>query len=107
MEAMLKELTVLDFTNNIAGPCAGVLLADQGANVIHVEKPVWGDDCRHFAPVIDGVGTTHIGVNHTKKSLVLDLKDPVAIELVRKAITKTDVVREQQAGGDGPPGPGL
>ena len=39
MEAMLKELTVLDFTNNIAGPCAGVLLADQGANVIHVESP--------------------------------------------------------------------
>ena len=99
MEAMLKELTVLDFTNNIAGPCAGVLLADQGANVIHVEKPVWGDDCRHFAPVIDGVGTTHIGVNHTKKSLVLDLKDPVAIELVRKAITKTDVVIESSRPG--------
>lgn len=99
MEELLKGLTVLDFTNNIAGPCAGVLMADQGADVIHIEKPVWGDDCRRFAPMIDGVGTTHIGVNHTKKSLVLNLKDPEAIKLLHKAVETADVLIESSRPG--------
>lgn len=99
MNEMLNGLTVLDFTNNIAGPCTGSLLADYGANVIHIEKPVWGDDCRNFAPMFDGVGSTHMSVNRTKKSVVLDLKDPEAIELVKKMVLDADVLIESSRPG--------
>lgn len=99
MNEMLNGLTVLDFTNNIAGPCTGSLLADYGANVIHVEKPIWGDDCRNFPPMYDGVGSTHLSVNRTKKSVVLDLKDSEAIELVKKMVLNADVLIESSRPG--------
>lgn len=50
MRGMLENLTVIDITNNIAGPGCAAMLADHGAEVIHVEKPIFGDDCRHFSP---------------------------------------------------------
>lgn len=99
MTEMLKGLTVLDFTNNIAGPCTGSLLADYGADVIHIEKPIWGDDCRNFFPMFDGVGSTHMSVNRTKKSVVMDLKDPEAVELVKKMVVDADVLIESSRPG--------
>ncbi len=99
MNAMLSGLKVLDFTNNIAGPCTGALLADYGADVIHIEKPIWGDDCRNFAPMVDGVGSTHMSVNRTKKSVVMDLKDPVAVNLVKKMVADADVLIESSRPG--------
>ena len=45
-----ENLKVLDVTNNYAGPMAGAMLADYGAEVWHVEKPVLGDDNRYFPP---------------------------------------------------------
>lgn len=99
MTEMLKGLKVLDFTNNIAGPCTGSLLADYGADVIHIEKPVWGDDCRNFAPMLDGVSTTHMGINRSKKSVVMDLKDPEAIEMIKKMVATADVLIESNRPG--------
>lgn len=49
---MLKDLKVVDLTSNIAGPGAAAMLADYGAEVIHIEKPGLGDDCRHFSRCI-------------------------------------------------------
>lgn len=49
LEKMLAGVTVIDITNNIAGPSCAVMLADHGATVIHVEKPVWEDDM-HLYP---------------------------------------------------------
>jgi len=99
MTEMLKGLTVLDFTNNIAGPCTGSLLADYGADVIHIEKPIWGDDCRNFFPMIDGVGSTHMSVNRTKKSVVMDMKDPAAVEIIKKMVADADVLIESSRPG--------
>ena len=42
MRGMLENLTVIDITNNIAGPGCAAMLADHGAEVIHVEKPIFG-----------------------------------------------------------------
>lgn len=48
MNRMFSGLRVLDITNNLAGPGAAAMLAEHGAEVIHIEKPVLGDDCPVF-----------------------------------------------------------
>lgn len=63
---MLKDLKVVDLTSNIAGPGAAAMLADYGAEVIHIEKPGLGDDCRHFFPLHNGTSVTHCWVNRGK-----------------------------------------
>lgn len=89
-----ENLKVLDFTNNYAGPMAGSLLADYGAEVWHVEKPVLGDDNRFFPPIIDGISINYCTSNRGKKSVALDLKDPRAIEALKKMAADTDVLLE-------------
>lgn len=91
---MYEGLKVLDLTNNYAGPVSTAMLADYGAEVIHIEKPVLGDDCRAFAPMFEGVSTQFITANRGKKSLVLDLKDPRAVEIVKKLAKDADVLVE-------------
>ena len=93
-ENMFSGLTVLDFTNNYAGPIAGSMLADYGAEVIHIEKPVLGDDNRYFPPIINGTSINFCSANRGKKSITLDLKDPRAIDIVKKLAVKADVVIE-------------
>lgn len=86
---ILSGITVLDFTSNLAGPSAGALLADLGARVIHIEKPVTGDDNRNWADQVDGTCTSHIVFNRSKESVTINLKDPegrrLALELARTA----------------------
>ena len=91
---MLKDLKVLDLTSNIAGPGAAALLADYGAEVIHIEKPGLGDDCRHFYPLYNGTCVTHCWVNRGKKSVAMDLKDPKAAEIVKSMVKDADVFIE-------------
>ena len=66
-----EGLKVLDVTNNYAGPMAGSMLADYGAEVWHIEKPVLGDDNRFFPPMIDGISINYCTANRGKKSVVL------------------------------------
>ncbi|WP_312279781.1 CoA transferase [Oscillibacter sp.] len=95
MERKLYEgLKVIDATNNYAGPMAGAMLADYGADVIHIEKPVLGDDNRFFPPIIDGISINYCVSNRGKKSLVLDLKDPRGAESFKKLAKDADVILE-------------
>ena len=75
---LYSGIKVIDMTNNFAGPMASALLADYDAEVIHIEKPITGDDNRFFMPMVDGTSFSHMSSNRGKKSLVLDLKDPAA-----------------------------
>ena len=85
---------VVDLTNNFAGPMSSAPLADYGAEVIHVEKPVTGDDNRFFSPMVDGVSVSHMSANRGKRSLVLDLKDPRSIESIKKLAAEADILIE-------------
>lgn len=89
-----EGLKVLDATNNYAGPLAGSMLADYGAEVWHIEKPVLGDDNRFFPPMIDGISINYCSDNRGKKSVVLDLKDPRGAEIFKKLAAKADVILE-------------
>ena len=91
MAAPLEGITVLEFTEIIAGPSGGMLLADMGADVIKVEPP-WGDPWRFQESFIPNESRTFISLNRGKRSLPLDLNRPEAREIIYKLVPDTDVV---------------
>jgi crotonobetainyl-CoA:carnitine CoA-transferase CaiB-like acyl-CoA transferase len=91
MPAILDGLTVVDLTQNIAGPYCTQLLGDFGANVIKVERPAGGDDGRRFAPLWHGESTVHLANNRNKKSICADLDDPRGQEIVRRLSRSADI----------------
>ena len=84
-------MKVLDFSEYIAGPLAGQLLADLGADVTKVEPP-HGDFWRHTAPVAPFESRGFMGVNKGKRSISLDLKHPGAKEVLHRLVRNADVV---------------
>jgi crotonobetainyl-CoA:carnitine CoA-transferase CaiB-like acyl-CoA transferase len=86
-------LRVLDFSTTIAGPHCTRMLADMGAEVIKIEQAE-GETMRTRPPVRNGCSTAFGQLNVGKKSLVLDLKSPNAIEIVRRLVATADVLVE-------------
>jgi CoA:oxalate CoA-transferase len=93
MNSALDGLRVLDFTTTIAGPHCGRMLADLGAEVIKIEAPE-GDMMRTRPPLRSGASTSFGQLNAGKKSIVLDLKSPHAVEAARRLVATADVVVE-------------
>ena len=88
-----QGLRVLDFSTTIAGPHCTRMLADMGAEVIKIEAAD-GETMRTRPPVRSRCSSVFGGLNVGKKSLVLDLKSPKAIEVVRKLVATADIVVE-------------
>lgn len=91
----LSGLRVLDATQMLAGPMAGMRLADLGAEVIKVEPPATGEFNRThgYAGVdLQGHKTTFLGLNRNKRSLAIDLKDPESREIFYDLVRSSDVV---------------
>ena len=86
-------LRVLDFSTTIAGPHCTRMLADMGADVIKIES-VEGETMRTRPPVRDGFSSLFGQLNAGKKSLVLDLKSPEAVDAIRRLVRATDIVVE-------------
>lgn len=86
-------MRVLDFTTTIAGPYCTRLMADIGAEVIKIETAE-GDMMRTRPPLRDGASTSFGQLNAGKQSIVLDLKQPAAQEIVRRLLTTCDFVVE-------------
>src|SRR6476469_6304205 len=86
-------LRVLDFSTTIAGPHCTRMLADMGAEVIKIES-VEGETMRTRPPVRNGFSTVFGQLNVGKKSLVLDLKSPDAIEIVGRLVASADILVE-------------
>ena len=77
----LQGLRVLDATHIVAGPFCSLILADMGAEVIKIERPLSGDLVRGRGPFIkndhgDQVSSRYLGINRNKKSVTLDLRNP-------------------------------
>ena len=89
----LAGIRVIELANFIAGPLAGTLLADMGADVIKLEPPR-GDMARATPPIRNGESVSFAALNRNKRSLVLDLKQPQAIEIVLKLAASSDVLLE-------------
>lgn len=96
MSGALDGIVVVDFSHVMAGPFASHLLRLLGAEVIKIEAPGIGDAMRNYGPDrrYDGMAPAFIAVNAGKKSMVLNLKHPPALEAVRRLIGRADVVLE-------------
>ena len=92
----LSGLHVLEFTQNIMGPSAGLVLADLGADVVKVEPAPGGDPTRRLS----GFAAGFFGYfNRNKRSLAVDLKQPAGLALVPRLAAGADVVIENYAPG--------
>jgi CoA:oxalate CoA-transferase len=89
----LRGLRVLDFSTTIAGPHCTRMLADMGAEVIKIESAE-GETMRTRPPVRHGFSSTFSQLNAGKKSLVLDLKSPAAVDAVRRLVSGADILVE-------------
>ena len=87
----LAGIRVLELGALVAAPYCGMLLADLGADVTKVEPPE-GDMAREFAPFVNGESAFFMSVNRGKRSVRLDLKEPEALEWVRRLAAASDVV---------------
>jgi crotonobetainyl-CoA:carnitine CoA-transferase CaiB-like acyl-CoA transferase len=92
-EAPFSGLRVLDFGQGVASPYAGYLLAANGADVIKVEPPE-GDWSRRLGTTYGNQSALSAVYNRGKRSLVLDLKRPEAIQAARRLAAAADVVIE-------------
>ena len=90
----LDGIRVLDFTANVAGPLAGQILADLGAEVIKVEPPGGEAGRRILAPVSDDASIASYFQPHNrgKKSVVIDLKTPDGVQLALRLADTADVL---------------
>ncbi len=93
MKRALAGIRVLDFTTTIAGPHCTRLMADLGAEVIKIEAAD-GDLLRSRPPLREGASTTYGQLNAGKQSIVMDLKRPEAMEIVRRLLATTDILVE-------------
>ncbi|MGA9412825.1 MAG: CoA transferase [Roseobacter sp.] len=90
----LTGMRVIELAHIMAGPVCGLMLADMGADVIKVEKPS-GDDTRRFVPPeINGESAAYMMMNRNKRGIALNLKNPDAVEVLRKLLADADVVIE-------------
>lgn len=95
MKGPLSSLKVLDFSTLLPGPFASLLLADMGAEVLRIESPTRVDLTRVLPPHVDGVSASHAYLNRNKRCISLDLKQPAAVEVVKKLVAEYDIVLEQ------------
>ena len=93
MEYPLAGLRVLDFSRVLAGPFAGRMLSDLGADVVKVEPPD-GDVTRYWGHEIANITGYFHQQNAGKKNICIDLRAPDAPALVKQLVTKADIVIE-------------
>ncbi|WP_456328896.1 CaiB/BaiF CoA transferase family protein [Archaeoglobus sp.] len=89
-----NNLLVLELGQAVAGPYIGTLLADLGAEVIHIERPKVGDLARYWIPIRGDLSFYFGVVNRNKKSMTLDLKQEKGKEIFFKLAEKADVIIE-------------
>ena len=98
----LSHLRVLDLSRVLAGPWAGQILADLGAEVIKVERPGYGDDTRAWGPPFlkdaygesTGEAAYYLSANRNKQSVTIDFTKPEGQRLVRELAAKSDILIE-------------
>ena len=95
MTLPLEGIRVIEVGQALAGPLAGVLLADMGADVIKIEKPDGGDDARIWGPPFGPDGVTSLyfySQNRNKRSVALDLKAAGDVEKLNRLCETADIL---------------
>jgi crotonobetainyl-CoA:carnitine CoA-transferase CaiB-like acyl-CoA transferase len=95
----LDGITVVSLEHAIAAPLCTRQLADLGARVIKVERPGLGDFARAYDTRVKGQASHFVWTNRSKESLTLDLKQPVALVVLRQLLASADVLVQNLAPG--------
>jgi crotonobetainyl-CoA:carnitine CoA-transferase CaiB-like acyl-CoA transferase len=88
----MAGIKVLDLSIALTGPYAAALLADQGAEVVKVERPGIGDIARWIGVAVNGMTSLYLVCNRGKRSIVVDMTKPAGADLVRRLAAGSDVV---------------
>jgi alpha-methylacyl-CoA racemase len=91
----LAGVRVLDFSTLLPGPLATLMLAEAGAEVIKIERPGRGDEMRSYAPKFGADSVNFALLNRGKRSIAIDLKDPLEVERLLSLVAGADVMVEQ------------
>ncbi len=91
MPGPLSGYRIVDLTSNVSGPLATMILGDQGADVIKVEAPDGGDATRAGGNRRAGSTASFVNNNRNKRSIVLDLKKPAAVQALLRLVERADV----------------
>jgi crotonobetainyl-CoA:carnitine CoA-transferase CaiB-like acyl-CoA transferase len=102
MSEALKGIKVIDLSRILAGPWASQMLADMGAEVIKVERPIKGDDTRHWGPPFikpaqnnePAQSAYYHCANRNKKSIAIDITQTQGQQVIKDLITNADVLIE-------------
>ena len=88
----LTGIRILDLSAVVSGPMASMVLADQGADVIKVEPPGWGDGIRFLGASNNGVGAMFSTINRNKRSIAVNWKHPEGVAIMRQLVKGADVL---------------
>jgi len=98
MSGPLDNIRILDMSRVLAGPWAGQLLGDYGADVLKIEKPGCGDDTRHWGPPWlhgeDAESAYFLSANRNKRSVTVNIAAPAGQEIIRALVEQSDVLLE-------------
>lgn len=94
MSGPLNGYRIIELTSTVSGPVAGMILGDQGADIVKIEPPMVGDLARHMGDSRNGMAAMFTTLNRNKRSLVLDLKDAADMEIFLQLIPTADVLIE-------------
>jgi formyl-CoA transferase len=93
MSGPLAGIKVIEIGQAVAGPMAGMILGDMGAEVIKIEKYAGGDDARAWGPpFIDGDSMLFHSMNRNKKSVTLDIKNPDDVATLKLLVADADIL---------------
>ncbi len=100
MKQCLSDIRVLELGQVLAGPYAGMILGDLGADVIKIESPSGGDSARHTPPhFFGGESIYFMALNRNKKSVAVDLAKPAGRRIFYDLVTRSDVVLDNLRSG--------
>jgi CoA:oxalate CoA-transferase len=94
LRSPLEGIVVIDLSRYVAGPFATMMLGDMGADIIKVEPTDRGDDMRTWPPFIGSQGAYFMTVNRNKRSITLNTRDPRGLQILRRLISRADVLHE-------------
>src|SRR5512146_433823 len=95
----LEGITVVAMEQAVAAPFATRQLADLGARVIKIERPVVGDFARHYDETVRGLSSHFVWLNRSKESLTLDVKRSAGAAILRALVAQADVFIQNLAPG--------
>jgi crotonobetainyl-CoA:carnitine CoA-transferase CaiB-like acyl-CoA transferase len=90
----MQGIRVLDFSIALTGPYAAALLADQGAEVVKIERPGIGDIARYVGVSVNGMSSLYLVCNRGKRSIAVDVQQPDGLDIARRLAADSDVVIE-------------